>query len=114
MSHKDFITYARKLRHNPTDAEKRLWYFLRNRQCGGHRFVRQYIFDDTYILDFYCAEKKLVVELDGGQHANSATDKARDSYLIQRGCQIIRLWNNDVLTNTAGCFQALLDKLNSL
>ncbi|MDD3669262.1 MAG: endonuclease domain-containing protein [Alphaproteobacteria bacterium] len=111
MPHKVFITYARKLRRNSTDAEKRIWHFLRNRRCGGHRFFRQYIFDDTYILDFYCAEKKLVVEVDGGQHSGCVSDKVRDSYLTRRGCKIIRLWNNDVLTNTPGCLETISDML---
>jgi very-short-patch-repair endonuclease len=59
--------YARTLRQNMTEAENRMWYYLRNRRLGGYKFVRQYTIGN-YIVDFICREKKMIIEVDGGQH----------------------------------------------
>lgn len=101
--HKSFlIEKSRELRTNQTDAERFLWSKIRNKQLG-HRFNRQHVFDSKYIVDFYCAERKLIIELDGGQHCECETDAKRDNYLITRGYSTLRFWNNEVLENIEGC-----------
>src|SRR5215469_14518591 len=91
----------RRLRNAPTDTERRLWQRLKARQLEGCKFRRQHPFRD-FILDFVCLERLVVVELDGGQHADSVTsDAARTAVLEQDGFLVLRFWNNDVLTNTA-------------
>ena len=93
---------ARALRNNQTDAEKRLWHVLRNRQLSGFKFRRQYIIK-PYIVDFICIEKKLIVELDGGHHAEQVVeDDKRRKFLEQKGYKVIRFWNNEVLSNMEG------------
>ncbi len=92
---------ARTLRKSLTDAERRLWSVLRDRQLGGHKFRRQHPLG-SYVLDFACIEQKLVVEVDGGQHADSEADRQRTVWLEGQGWRVIRFWNNDVLTNADG------------
>jgi very-short-patch-repair endonuclease len=92
------IRIARRLRVNQTDAEGVLWNRLRNRQIDGHKFVRQEPID-TYICDFVCREKMLVIEVDGGQHNDSRKDAIRDQRLANDGYKVLRFWNNDVLDN---------------
>src|SRR5579863_525367 len=94
-------TIARKLRANSTDAEMRLWSRLRRKQLDGFRFRRQQPLGN-YVVDFFCPEAKLIVEVDGGQHAESASDDVRTRWLEARGDRIVRFWNNDVLANTEG------------
>jgi very-short-patch-repair endonuclease len=101
---------ARELRKTPTDAETRLWSRLRRRQLGGFRFRRQQPIG-LYIVDFFCPEAKLVIEVDGGQHAENAADEARTRWIEKRGYRIIRFWNNDVLGNTDGVLLSILDAL---
>ena len=101
---------ARALRRSLTRAEFVLWSRLRNRQLGGYKFVRQEPIG-RYYADFACRERHLVVELDGGQHADSATDRQRDSDLIGLGYRVIRIWNNDVVDNIDGVLQARLSEL---
>jgi very-short-patch-repair endonuclease len=87
----------RKLRHNLTDAERRLWNVLRGRQMAGLKFRRQHPFED-YVLDFVCLEEKVVVELDGGQHQESITeDEVRTNVLENAGYIVLRFWNHEVL-----------------
>lgn len=102
---------ARKLRVNQTSVEKLLWIRIRNKQLG-HRFNRQFIFDDKYILDFYCVDKKLVIELDGGQHCDCEKDKIRDNYLLSRGCRVLRFWNNEIMDNIEGCLFVINNNLD--
>jgi very-short-patch-repair endonuclease len=92
---------ARQLRAQLTDAEMRLWMYLRRRQINGARFRKQCPIG-PYIADFTCLEAKLIIELDGGQHADSATDAARDAWFGAHGYRTLRFWNNDVLQNTEG------------
>ena len=105
---------AREMRSNPTDAERRLWSILRAKRLADLRWRRQVIVDDLYIVDFICFEHRLIVEVDGGQHVDSAYDGERDTYLKSQGFRILRLWNNDVLTNSDGVAEAILDAINSL
>ena len=93
--------HARALRQCQTDAEKALWNMLRNRRLGGFKFRRQ-VPIGPFIADFYCAVVKLVVEADGGQHAECQTDLLRDAWLHSHGILPLRFWNHDVLTNQAG------------
>jgi very-short-patch-repair endonuclease len=95
------IRIARRLRVNQTDAETALWNRIRNRQIDGHKFVRQEPILG-YICDFVCRERRLIIEVDGGQHDESATDAIRDRRLIDEGYRVLRFWNNDVLGNTEG------------
>ena len=101
---------AQQLRNNATDAEQVLWWRLRGRQLEGFKFSRQ-IPVGPFICDFLCRERKLIVELDGGQHAASPSDIRRTAYLEQEGYRVIRFWNNDVLGNVEGVLQTILQAL---
>jgi type I restriction enzyme M protein len=93
---------ARELRKNQTDAERLLWNLLRDRQLGGFKFRRQKPLG-KYILDFYCAQKKLAIELDGLGHAENDQikyDEIRTAYLESAGVQVLRFWNHQVLQET--------------
>ena len=90
---------SRELRLNATDAERKLWSNLRARQVAGVRFNRQYPIG-PFICDFVARSRGLVIEIDGGQHAQAATyDARRTCYIEERGYRVLRFWNNDVLTN---------------
>jgi very-short-patch-repair endonuclease len=98
---------ARTLRQNQTEAEKKLWSVLRRRALDGHYFRRQRPIG-PYFVDFVCAKKKLIIELDGGQHAiQVAADARRTAFLEKQGYRVLRFWNNDVLTNLEGCLTVL-------
>lgn len=88
---------SRKLRNNLTDAERYLWYILRCKDLGV-KFRRQSVIG-RYIVDFVCYEKKLIIEVDGGQHADKRIDLVRDNWLREQGFKILRFWNNEVLGN---------------
>jgi len=91
------VNRARELRKNPTEAERKLWAHLRLRQIGGYKFRRQHPLG-PYIVDFVCIEKKLIVEVDGGQHDEKRFyDAKRDKWLEEKGFKVIRFWNNEVL-----------------
>ena len=93
---------ARELRNNPTDAEAKLWQALSARKLSGARFNRQ-VKIKPFICDFVARTPKLVVEIDGGQHALSpGEDASRTRYLEGKGYRVIRFWNNDVLGNLEG------------
>jgi very-short-patch-repair endonuclease len=104
---------SRQLRINQTDAEAKLWNHVRHRQISGHKFVRQEPIG-RYICDFVCREKLVVIEVDGGQHAESKRDEARDRYLRQQGYRIVRFWNNDVLSNIEGVVSAIDEGLKDI
>ena len=97
---------SRLLRVNQTDAEQKLWWRLRNRQVSGAKFVRQEPIG-PYIVDFICREQRLIVEVDGGQHADSPADKVRDEWLTSHNYRVMRFWNNDVLKNIDGVLQTI-------
>src|SRR5437879_1943357 len=86
---------ARRLRRDSTDAERVLWKHLRSRTIAGHKFVRQQPVG-PYIVDFVCRESRLIVEVDGGQHAESAGDQIRDRWLVEHNYRVFRFWNNEV------------------
>jgi very-short-patch-repair endonuclease len=95
------VRIARNLRVNQTDAETVLWNRTRNRQIDGHMFARQVPLLG-YICNFVCRERRLIIEVDGGQHNESAADAIRNRRLMDEGYRVLRFWNNDVLGNTEG------------
>jgi adenine-specific DNA-methyltransferase len=104
-------TRARKLRKNLTDPERLLWHHLRNHQIKGFKFRRQHPIGN-YFADFICPSKKLVVELDGGQHADrTAYDAKRTAYMESNGYRVIRFWNNDVMRDVDSVLEVILRTL---
>jgi len=104
----------RVLRRNMTDAEQALWRRLRRCQVKGCKFRRQHPFGD-FILDFVCMEAKLIIEVDGGQHNESAQDSARDQALMNAGFRVMRFWNNQVLNEIESVVESVwleLERLN--
>jgi len=110
----DLIQFARELRKSQTDAESLIWSLLRNRRLGGFKFRRQHPVD-RYVLDFYCHEEKLAIELDGGQH-NTAIGRSRDEKRTQlmasQGIRVIRFWSHDVLLDTDTVLEAIWNALH--
>ncbi|HEY7221166.1 MAG TPA: endonuclease domain-containing protein [Candidatus Binatia bacterium] len=104
---------ARQLRRNPTDAERLLWQKLRCWQIDGFKFRRQQSLG-RYIVDFVCLERRLIVELDGGQHAEDGEyDAERDAWLRAQGFTVLRFWNNDVIQNSEGVTDRILKSLQN-
>src|SRR5580704_13458062 len=97
---------ARRLRKESTFAERRLWRRLRSRSLAGFKFVRQEPIG-PYIVDFVCREKRLVVEVDGGQHADNRRDAVRDRWLVNHRYRVLRFWNNEVLGNIEGIWETI-------
>lgn len=100
---------ARILRKNQTPQEAKIWRLLRNHQLYGYEFRRQYPIGD-YIVDFICREKKIIIELDGGQHnkeKNIVSDVKRTEFLNSLGYKVIRFWNNEVDNNINGVFEVI-------
>ena len=94
-----------------TDAERLLWQHLRNRQLGGWKFRRQCPIG-PFIVDFVCPEKKVIVEVDGGQHAETVVEDAeRSKYLTEQGYRIVRFWNNEVLKELEAVLETILREL---
>ena len=104
---------ARSLRKNQTDAERKLWRRLRARELCGFKFRRQYPIA-PYIVDFVCVEKRLIVEVDGGQHATmSEADGLRTRFLKDRGYRVLRFWDNEALLDTDAVLAAVLGALKN-
>ena len=100
------LVKMRELRKHPTEAEAKLWYHLRRRNLG-YRFQRSYTIEG-FIADFRCHEGRLVVEVDGGQHAdNVAYDERRTAKMGEDGYRVIRFWNTEVLSNIDGVLEAI-------
>jgi very-short-patch-repair endonuclease len=104
------VRLERRLRRRATDAETKLWFALRDRRLDGFKFVRQEAIG-SYIVDFVCREKKLVIEVDGGQHADNPKDRARYAALSAEGYNLLRFWNSEILTNQEGVLSVILAKL---
>ena len=103
-------TRASTLRHNMTEAEKRVWQILRLNRMKGYKFRRQ-VPIGRYIADFVCHESRLIVEIDGGQHDRSSPREAERSRLLQNeGYRILRFWNNDVLASLDGTHETIADE----
>jgi very-short-patch-repair endonuclease len=101
---------AKALRANMTDAERQLWYRLRAHRFQSFKFKRQ-VPIGRYIVDFVCLERCLVIEVDGGQHADSKPDETRDQWLRQQGFRVLRFWNNEVFNNTDGVLEVIVEHL---
>ena len=104
---------AREMRHNPTEAESALWGILRNKQLG-YKFHRQYVVE-TYIVDFVCLDKLLIVELDGKYHSLSEQierDKERENRLCQLGFRILRITNEELFVTTETTIEKIKAELS--
>jgi very-short-patch-repair endonuclease len=97
---------AKNLRQNQTDAEKKFWYEVKAKRFQDLKFKRQYLVG-PYYADFACPEEKIIVEIDGGQHNENVKDELRTKYLEKEGFQVIRFWNDEVLSNMEGVLLTL-------
>jgi very-short-patch-repair endonuclease len=110
------IPRARRLRRDMTDAERKLWLRLRHLPLEGTHFRRQATIG-PYFADFACHTRRLVIELDGGQHNfgdQAKRDVERDEYLTRNGYRVLRFWNNDVMSNTQGVLEVIFETINSI
>src|SRR6185437_1302749 len=103
---------ARRLRRDSTTAEARLWNRLRARGIDSHKFIRQHPIGQ-FVVDFICRERRLVVEIDGGQHADNPRDVIRDQWLRKHNYRILRFWNNDVMSNMDGVLETIAEALRT-
>ena len=104
---------SRTLRKEMTDAERKLWKMLRNKEMNGYKFRRQYPYGN-YILDFVCLTARLVIEVDGSQHQDAVTyDKERSLWLEQHGFKMLRFWNNDVLNQLDKVLEVIWGELQN-
>lgn len=103
--------FARHLRRNMTDTERFVWERIRSRQLAGFRFRRQAPIG-PYIVDFVCFEAKLIIELDGGQHAtNAEADAVRSRWLEGEGFRVLRFWNNEAILSWDGASEVVVRHL---
>ncbi len=102
--------FARNMRHAPTEAERRLWSLVRDRRLDGYKF-RPQVPIGRYVVDMLCADHKLIVELDGSQHADSVHDEERDAWLRAQGFRILRIWNPDMLARPNGVLELIWSNL---
>ncbi len=113
MPKKRLTPIARRRRRDMTDAERLLWSRLRGQQLDGRKFVKQFPLGPG-VVDFACRSAKLVIELDGGQHAAAAAkDAARSAMIEAHGYRVIRFWNNDVMENLDGVLEAILAEIRN-
>jgi len=108
-----FKTRRSQLRKNFTDAERKLWNHLRNKQIEQTKWYRQYSIS-FYILDFYCPQYHLCIELDGGQHGevdHEQYDKIRTEFLKKQNVRVLRFWNNEVLQNIEGVVEKIREEI---
>ena len=107
----DSTSKARYLRRNATEAERALWWQLRDRGLGGYKFDRQ-VPIEPYIADFVCRARRLIIELDGGQHQQrTVEDEQRTRWFNSKGYRVLRLWNTDVLSNMGGVLETIRAEL---
>ena len=110
FSKSKFLDRRKKLRKDSTPEEYKLWFFLKNKNIGV-KFRRQHGIG-PYIVDFYCKEENLIIELDGSQHLeNKEYDKERDKYLEILGLKVLRFWNNEINSNIEGVLQRIKSEL---
>jgi very-short-patch-repair endonuclease len=101
---------ARALRRSLTDAERKLWFAPRDRRFANYKFRRQ-VPIGPYVADFLCYGPRLLIEVDGGQHAESVRDQRRDRWFNDNGFRVLRFWNNEVLGNLEGVLTLILTEL---
>ncbi len=115
-SHRFYAPYikefARELRKNQTAQETALWNLLKNNQMG-YKFRHQFAIDNKYVADFVCLEKRLIIELDCGQHNSSINDIDRTLYLEKENFRVIRFWNNEIDNNIEGCYEVILREIET-
>ncbi|MGU3340435.1 endonuclease domain-containing protein [Methylobacterium mesophilicum] len=102
--------FRRHLRLVQTEAERRLWYRLRDRRLAGFKFVRQESIG-RYVADFCCREARLIVEIDGSQHADNVRDRIRDEWLAAQGYHVLRFWNPEIADNIGAVLDTILAAL---
>jgi very-short-patch-repair endonuclease len=103
----EMMCHASELRHNQTEAEARLWSYLRAHRMDNVHFRRQYAIGN-FIVDFCAPRKKLIIELDGSQHLEQKEyDSERTAFLEARGFRVLRFWNNDVMNDLSGVMKAI-------
>jgi adenine-specific DNA-methyltransferase len=108
------VNRARELRTELTDVERRLWFRLRDRRLFGWKFRRQ-VPIGPFIVDFACAEHRLIIELDGGQHTETVDeDDRRTTYIEKRGWRVVRFWNSDVIENLDGVLEAITMEIEAI
>jgi BirA family biotin operon repressor/biotin-[acetyl-CoA-carboxylase] ligase len=108
----DKHTVAKVLRKKFTDTERVLWRHLRAKQMEGYKFRRQEPIGSC-VMDFVCHEKRIVIEVDGGQHSTERErDSERDKWLTGQGYKVLRFWNNEVLANISGVLGVIRDCLD--
>ncbi|GAA3839128.1 DUF559 domain-containing protein [[Pseudomonas] carboxydohydrogena] len=100
------VPRARRLRRDMTDAERKLWLYLRQSPLSDFHFRRQATIG-PYFADFACHALRIVIEVDGGQHCEAGSDAVRTAYLEARGYRVLRFWNNDVLNNAEGIAEVI-------
>jgi very-short-patch-repair endonuclease len=106
------LTFAKTMRRNPTDAEALMWRRLRGTRLLEFKFKRQQPIGG-YIVDFVCFERRLVIEIDGGQHADDVeADRARSNWLESEGFRVLRFWNNEVLQSTDDVLESIVRALD--
>jgi very-short-patch-repair endonuclease len=98
------------MRAHPTEAEKRLWFLLRDRRLAAFKFRRQQVIE-PYIVDFVCLAARLIIEADGSQHADNKDDARRDAYLRAQGFRLLRVWNNQLLREARSVAAAIFAAL---
>ena len=103
---------ARRLRRSATDVESKLWFHLRARQVRGVKFRRQ-VPIGRYVADFCCLDARLIVELDGDQHAENPRDEIRTQSLERRGFKVLRFWNHEVNQNLQGVLETILAEVTA-
>ena len=102
---------AKVLRHLMTDTERLLWTQLRAHRMTPWKFKRQQPLG-PYIVDFVCFQAHLIIEVDGGQHQDSAADQARDAWLEEQGFRVLRFWNNEVLVQMPAVLEKIIEVLS--
>jgi very-short-patch-repair endonuclease len=111
MMHLEQREFSKQLRQNQTDVERKMWFLLRSRRFVGYKFRRQQPIG-SYITDFCCFRPKLIIELDGGQHAEQIEyDQRRTDFLKSEGFEVIRFWDNQVLKEMDSVMEAILKAL---
>ena len=109
--HQLLLDRAKWMRSNPTESERRLWSILRAKRFAGYKFKRQQVLE-PYIVDYVCFETRTIVEADGSQHAENAYDLARDARLEGEGFNVVRYWNNQILTDAETVANAIWHALH--